>query len=35
MNARVKLVAVWVLVGVPLIYGIVQTLSRVPALFTG
>jgi len=33
MNARIA--ASWALVGVPLAYGVVETLRRAAALFTG
>jgi hypothetical protein len=34
MNAA-KVFSAWILVGVPLIYGVSQTLAKVPALFAG
>jgi len=33
--AHARLAAVWALVGVPLAYGVFQTLTRVAALFGG
>lgn len=33
--SKTRLAVVWALVGLPLAYGIFQTLTRVTALFTG
>ncbi|WP_416211195.1 MFS transporter small subunit [Kineococcus halophytocola] len=35
MNARGKVVAGWALVGIPLLYGVVETLVRASRLFSG
>lgn len=32
---KARLTVVWALVGLPLAYGVYQTLTRVPALFGG
>ena len=34
-NIKAKLVGAWLFVGIPLVYGIVQTVRRATALFTG
>ncbi|WP_425560156.1 MFS transporter small subunit [Kineococcus glutinatus] len=34
MSTRARLAAGWVLVGIPLAYGVVETLSRASRLFT-
>ena len=34
-NVKAKLVGAWLFVGIPLTYGIVQTVRRATALFTG
>jgi hypothetical protein len=34
-NVKAKLVGAWLFVGIPLTYGIVQTVRRAAALFTG
>ena len=34
-NLKVRLLGAWTFVGIPLAYGIIQTVRRATALFTG